>query len=56
MISGNVRHSAFADDRDMSLGVPQPEIGEERGQQDKIAEVRQADAQDSAGLVTICTR
>jgi hypothetical protein len=53
MISRNVRDSALTNDSDMSLGVPQLEIGKEWGQQDKIAEVRQADGQDTVGFTAI---
>jgi hypothetical protein len=53
MMSRNVRHSAFADDRDMSLGVLQPEIGKEGRQQDKIAKVGQTDGQDALRFTTI---
>jgi hypothetical protein len=50
MISRNVSNDAFTHDRDLSLGIPQPEIGKERSQQDKIAKVREANAEDGRGL------
>jgi hypothetical protein len=50
MISRNVSNDALTHDRDLSLGIPQPEIGKERSQQDKIAEVREANAENGRGL------
>jgi hypothetical protein len=50
MISRDIRNGTFTHDRDMSLGISQSEIGKQRSQQDKIAEVREANAEDGRGF------